>query len=266
MEYKNIRFEISKNIARLTMIRDDRRNTITEPDVVAEFIDAFNRIQTQREASVLIITGEGKAFCAGGNIKDLQVSDDSENSLQHRYTYVDGIQHITKGLYALDIPTIAAINGPAFGGGLDMTLFCDIAIASTKAKFCEQFVNLGLLPGDGGAWIMPRKIDWQAATDILLTGRTFGAEEAKKLGVVYDVVEPDQLLARADELAKQIASRPPNAVRFIKMLMRQGATQSLPDHLEHCASAQAVLQTTADHRIALKAILEKQSSPVFSGK
>ncbi len=266
MAYKNINFEIEGRIARLTMTRDDRRNTITEPDVVAEFIDVFKRLQTAREASVLIITGEGKAFCAGGNIKDLKTSDEQEAPLQHRYTYVDGIQHITQGLNTLDIPTIAAVNGPAYGGGLDMTLFCDIAIASTNARFCEQFVNLGLIPGDGGAWIMPRKINWQAATDILLTGRTFDAEEALRLGVVYDVVEPEALLPRAEALAQQIASRPPNAVRFIKMLMRQGTTQPLADHLEHCASAQAVLQSTEDHRLALDAILAKQASPAFKGR
>lgn len=167
----------------------------------------------------------------------------------------------------LDIPTIAAVNGPAIGAGFDLVLYCDLAIASTDARFCEQFVNIGLIPGDGGAWILPRRLGWQIAADLAFTGRTVDAEEAKRIGIVREVVEPDALMARTRELAAHIAGRPPLAVRYIKMLLRQGWEQGLDEHLSHCAALQALCQKSDDHAAALDAFMQRSPTiPTFTGR
>lgn len=266
LSYSDIRYEINDGIAELTLARDDRRNTLTDSRIIDEIVDALDRAVND-QAGVLILTGEGKAFSAGGNIKEARKRAESDAPASLRSFYTDGIHRIVKAVWGLEIPTIAAVNGPAIGAGFDLVLYCDLAIASTDARFCEQFVNIGLIPGDGGAWILPRRLGWQVAADLAFTGRTVGAEEARLLGIVRDVVTPDVLMPRTRDLAAQIASRPPLAVRYIKMLLRQGGEQGLDEHLSHCAALQALCQKSEDHAAALAAFMQRSPiTPTFTGR
>ena len=266
MDYKDIRYEASEGIGLLTFTRNDRRNTLTDTRVIDEVEHALCRV-SRDGVRVLIITGEGQAFSAGGNIKGAKSRSENDAPVELRRFYIDGIHRIVKAVHCLDIPVIAAVNGPAIGAGFDLVLYCDVAIASTKARFSEQFVNLGLIPGDGGMWIMQRKLGWQVAAELGFTGRNVAAEEAKTLGIVREIVEPEALLTRAHELAAQIACRPPVAVRYIKLLLRQGAEQNLDEHLDHCAALQALCQKTEDHAAAVRAIIEHDPvTPIFKGQ
>lgn len=267
MSYKNIKYGVEDGIAEIRFDRDDIFNTMSRRDMAEEVVDAFGRVERDRDARVLILSGEGRAFSAGGNLKDLDAGEDgfTPEPIEHRRHYFEQIQIILRAQYACSLPMIAAVHGPAIGGGTDMAALCDIVIATPKAVFCEMFVNLGLIPGTGGAWLMPRRIGWQAAADLLLTGRKIGGQEAFELGLAYKCVEPDQLMPTVRDYAKMIASRPPNATRFIKTLMKQGLHQTYTDVLDNCATMQAVLQTTDDHKKALAAALNKAPTPEYSG-
>lgn len=266
MPYEDIRFEVSDGIAELTLARDDRRNTLTDTNLIEEFVDATEQA-VAAQARALILTGDGRAFSAGGNLKEVRARAGKNIPVSEmRSFYTDGIHHIVKAVHGLDIPTIAAVNGPAIGAGFDLAMYCDMAIGSTRALFCEAFVNLGLIPGDGGAWILQRRLGRAVAADLALTGRTVEAEEAKQLGILSEVVEPDQLIPRARELAAHIASRPPMAVAFIKMLLRQGSEQGLDEHLSHCAALQALCQASEDHIAALNSFMDRTPTPTYVGR
>jgi len=164
-----------------------------------------------------------------------------------------------------EIPVIAAVNGPAIGAGFDMANMCDIRIGSTNAQFGETFVNLGIVPGDGGAWFLQRLLGYQRAADLVFTGRIVKAEEAKALGLLLDVTTPDELMPRALEIARRIAAKPPLSVRYNKKLMKLAQRQHLEEHLDICAAYQAICHKTEDHAEALAAFFEKRAGR-FQGK
>jgi enoyl-CoA hydratase/carnithine racemase len=163
------------------------------------------------------------------------------------------------------VPVIAAVNGPAIGAGFDMVNMCDIRIGSTAAQFGETFVNLGIIPGDGGAWFLQRIVGYQRAAELTLTGRIVKAEEAKALGILLEVVEPGELLPRAQEIAAKIAAKPPLAVRYGKRLLKLAQRQQLAEHLDVCSAFQAICHKTEDHQEALTAFFEKRPGK-FTGK
>src|SRR5690606_28518050 len=154
--------------------------------------------------------------------------------------YRRGIQRIPLALHAVEVPVIAAVNGPAIGAGFDLANMADIRIASDKAKFGETFLNLGIIPGDGGAWFMQRLIGYQQAFELTLSGRVVDAHEALKLGIVLEVVEHDNLMQRALEMARRFAAQPPKAVRMTKRLMKMAQRMELKDFLDLCATFQGM--------------------------
>jgi enoyl-CoA hydratase/carnithine racemase len=163
-----------------------------------------------------------------------------------------------------EIPLIAAVNGPAIGAGFDLACMCDLRLASSRAVVGETFLNLGIIPGDGGAWFLQRLIGYQRAAELTLTGRLVKAEEALQLGIFLEVVEPEALLVRSLELAGQIAAQPPQALRLTKRLLKRAQREGLADFLDVCASFQASAHHTYDHHEAVAAFLEKRP-PVFIG-
>ena len=173
-----------------------------------------------------------------------------------RNGYRAGIQRIPLALYNLDVPTIAAVNGPAIGAGCDLACMCDIRIASEKAKFAESFVKLGIIPGDGGAWLLPRIIGMSKAAELTFTGDTIGAAEALACGLVSKVLAPDQLMAEARALAERIAANPGPALRMAKRLLREGQHLRLDSLLEMSAAFQALAHHTPEHDTALAAFLQ----------
>jgi enoyl-CoA hydratase/carnithine racemase len=186
------------------------------------------------------------------------------SGLQVRQEYRQGIQRLPLALFNLEVPVIAAVNGAAIGAGLDLACMCDIRIASTHAKFAESFVKLGIIPGDGGAWLLPRTIGLARAAEMTFTGQVLDAEQALSWNLVSRVVDPDQLLPTAVGLAEQIAANPPHAVRLAKRLLREGINTRLDTLLELSAAYQALSHQTEDHAEAVAAFLEKRE-PVFKG-
>lgn len=256
-QLKDAALTLDERVAVLTFKRDDVRNALTSTDLTSDIVATLAWTNTSPDVSVLIITGDGSAFSAGGNIKTMgERSKAPPHILQQNYKH--GIQRIPLALQDAEIPVIAAVNGPAIGAGFDLANMCDIRIGSTLAQFGETFVNLGIIPGDGGAWFLQRLLGYQRAAELTLTGRIVKADEALALGILLEVTAPDALVARAREIAGKIAAKPPLAVRYAKRLLKLAQTQPLAEHLDVCASFQALCHKTEDHQEALTAFFEKR--------
>jgi enoyl-CoA hydratase/carnithine racemase len=260
MDYQEIVFEQQGNIAILTLNRPDVRNTITEKEIIEEILDVCQRVQEDQSISVMILTAAGSAFSAGGNVKDMYNKQGifAGDPDQIRDNYRQGIQKIPLALQRLDVPTIAAVNGPAIGAGCDLTCMCDIRIASEKARFGETFVSVGLIPGDGGAFLLPRVIGYSKALELAFTCRVIDAAEALRLGLVSEVVPPDRLLARSLEIAGEIARQPARILRLAKRLFSLTQGKSLEETLEISAAFQALCHHSPEHMQALEAFFAKQ--------
>ena len=263
-QLKDAALEVEGRIATLVFKRDDVRNALTSTDLVSDIAAALAWAQADAEVSVMIMTGEGSAFSAGGNIKTMgERAKGPPFELQQNYR--KGIQRLPLALEQFDVPVIAAVNGPAIGAGFDLCNMCDIRIGSTNAQFGETFVNLGIIPGDGGSWFLTRLLGYQRAAELTLTGRIIKAEEALALGILLEVTPPEELLARAKKLAAKIAAKPPQAVRYAKRLLKLSQRQGLEEHLDVCSAFQAICHKTEDHQEALAAFFEKRSG-VFKGR
>ena len=267
MSEPNVLLDIKDRIATVTLNDPERRNPITGNDMIEALLEKFAKVQADPEVSVMILTGAGSAFCAGGDIKEMNDPDGvfRKEQLAAAQSYVDGVQKLPQALYNLDIPTIAAVNGAAVGAGCDLTMMCDMRIASEKAKFGEVFLNLGIIPGDAGSWFLLRRLGHQRAADLTFSGRMVAADEALEIGMVLEVVPHDTLLERARERAAVIAAKPPRAVRIAKRLMRNAERMDLPDFLNSAAAYQALMHQTEDHHEAVSAFIEKRK-PHFTGR
>jgi enoyl-CoA hydratase/carnithine racemase len=248
----------------LTMSQPATRNALTGNTAVEEFVQACAEIDADRSVRVLILTGEGPAFSSGGNVKDMQRYFQQQLSPESiREEYRQGIQRLPQALYHLDVPVIAAVNGPAIGAGMDLTCMCDIRIASEKATFAESFVKVGIVPGDGGAWLLPRVVGMSKASEMAFTGETLTAQEALACGLVSRVVPHEQLMEAAMALARKIAANPGGVLRMTKRLLREGERATLESLLEISASFQAIAHMEPDHHEAVRAFVEKRP-PKFS--
>lgn len=249
-----------------TLNRPAERNTLSERAYMLE-IEAFcHDMADDHSVRAIVLTGAGSAFCAGGNIKNMraQAGEYAGSPYELRNKYRRGIQLIPTALYDLEVPIVAAINGPAIGAGLDLACMCDIRIAAPRAVFAESFVNLGIIPGDGGAWFLPRLIGIAAASQMALTGETIDAARALAWGLISEIVELDDLLPRAQALARTIAARPAHAIRLTKRLLREGADMKLGPLLELSAAYQALAHHESDHLEAVAAFIDRRE-PHFRG-
>ena len=262
---KDAALEVSARVAVLTLNRDDVRNALTGTALIDDICAALEWANASPGVSVLILTGAGAAFSAGGNIKTMRERALTSSAAEMAHYYRSGIQRIPRAMNAADVALIAAVNGPAIGAGCDLANMCDIRIGSTRAQFGETFINLGIMAGDGGAWFLQRAVGAHPAAELTLTGRVVKAEEAREIGILLEVTEPERLLPRAREIAGVIAAKPPLAVRYAKRALRLALRQGLEEHLDSCASFQASLQKSEDHLEALAAFFEKRSGQ-FKGK
>ncbi|NVO06998.1 MAG: crotonase/enoyl-CoA hydratase family protein, partial [Rhodoferax sp.] len=212
----------------------ETRNALTDPAQMEELVDLCRQVRGDRSIRAMVLTGEGSAFCAGGNVKDMRDRGGifAGSAFEVRESYRNTIQRIPLALYELDVPVVAAVNGPAIGAGLDLACMCDIRIASDKALFAESFVKVGIVPGDGGAWLLPRVISMQRASLMAFTGEAIDAAKALDWGLVAEVVPADQLVAHAQALAQRIALNPSHALRLTKRLLREGQHMRLDSLLE----------------------------------
>jgi enoyl-CoA hydratase/carnithine racemase len=251
-------------ILTLTMSQPETRNALTGNTAVEEFVQICDDIRKDPSVRVVILTAEGPIFSSGGNVKDMKrFFDEALTPDMISEEYRQGIQRLPKALFNLDVPIICAVNGPAIGAGLDLTCMCDIRIASEKATFAESFVRVGIVPGDGGAWLLPRAVGMSKASEMAFTGETLTAAQALGCGLVSRVVPHESLQDEARALASKIAANPGAVLRMTKRLLREGERSSLDSLLEISASYQALAHKTADHREAVTAFIEKRA-PQFS--
>lgn len=255
-----------QGIITLTINDPDSRNAISDLPMVDALIAALEAADSDPTARVVILTGAGSAFSSGGNIKKMGEAKGLNDPLpaRTRLNYKTGIQRLPLLMESLEIPVIAAINGPAIGAGCDLTLMCDIRIAAERAIFAESFVKLGIVPGDGGAWLLPRVVGFSKACEMALTGDTIDAQEALRIGLVSQVVADADLLPTAHSVARRIASNPVHAVRMTKRILREAGQMRLEQALELSAAFQALAHATDDHNEAVAALLAKRT-PRFTG-
>lgn len=248
----------------LTMSQPETRNALTGNTAVDELVEACSAIRLDTSIRVVVLTAEGPVFSSGGNVKDmLRFQNQKLLPETIREEYRNGIQRLPRALYNLDVPVICAINGPAIGAGLDLTCMCDIRIASEKATFAESFVKVGIVPGDGGAWLLPRAVGMSKAAEMAFTGDSLSAQEALACGLVSRVVAPEKLMEEALKLANKIAANPGGVLRMTKRLLREGERSTLDSLLEISAGYQAIAHMTPDHHEAVNAFIEKRL-PNFS--
>ena len=259
-------FEQTEGVAFVTLNQPDARNPLDEATVDA-LVDTVARINRDPAIACMVLTGAGPAFCAGGNVKDMRDRTGmfSGSPAEMRAGYMHGIQRLPLAMHDLEVPAIAAVNGPAMGAGCDLAMMCDIRIASQNALFAESFLRLGLISGDGGAWYLPRVAGLSRAFEMAFTCEPVNAEEAWRSGFVSRVVPHDELVAAATATARKIASQPPQALRMMKRLIRNGAESTLAQNLELAAAMQPIAQHAQDHLEAVAAFVEKRS-PRYSGR
>lgn len=250
-----------------TMSRPEERNALSYDSDFDEFVALAQRAARDHAVKVVVLTGAGTAFCAGGNVKAMRDRTGVLAGTPYDVSngYRAGIQRIPLALHEMDIPTIAAVNGAAIGAGCDLACMCDIRVASETARFAESFVKLGIVAGDGGAWLLPRAVGISKAAQMAFTGDVIDAAEALRCGLVSSVMPPERLLDEALGLAARIVANPGHALRMTKRLLREGQHMRLASLLELSAAYQALAHTTADHAEAVAAMVEKRA-PAFVGR
>lgn len=259
-----LHYERDHGVVTLTLNRPRERNALSSQSQWDELVSYCERIRGDESVKVVILTGAGTAFSAGGNVKDMRdkrgIAAGSPYEIAQGYQR--GIQRIPLALHQLEVPTIAAVNGPAIGAGCDLACMCDIRIASEHAQFAESFVKLGIVPGDGGAWLLQRAVGYQRAAELSFTGDLIDAQTALAIGLVTRVVPHDLLLPTARELAARIAANGAPALRMAKRLLRQAQTARLDEALQLSAALQALAHHTPEHDQAVAAFFEQRKPRV----
>jgi len=255
-----LKIERRGRVALLTLDRPEARNALGAIGDGDEVADACTRINADHDIRCVVLTGAGSAFSAGGDVKAMRdrTGAFAGSPAEIRERYRNGIHRIVRAIYNLEIPSIAAVNGAAIGLGCDVACMADIRIASETAVFGVTFLKLGLIPGDGGAWLLPRTIGMSRASQLLYTGDVIDAATAERWGMVSQVTPPDQLLPTALELAGRIAEQPSHALRLGKSLLKHGQAASYETLMEMSAAAQAISHVTEDHAEGVAALLEKR--------
>lgn len=250
----------------LTLNRPQARNAYSE-EMIDLLCEALDQAELNRTIRTVLITGAGACFSAGGDLKLMRDKQGmfEGDQVELRTRYMQNIHRIPRRLARFTKPLIAVINGPAIGAGLDLALMCDLRVASSKAQFGSTFVKVGLIPGDGGAYYLTRAIGLAKALELTLTGRVIDAQEAKQLGILNHLVNPDELMSTAQALADEINANAPIAVQLTKAATYQSLHQSPEAALQIAANFQGIAQNTSDHLEGVHAILEKRS-PQFEGR
>ncbi|MBX6377920.1 MAG: enoyl-CoA hydratase/isomerase family protein [Clostridia bacterium] len=257
----DILFEKSDGVGLITLNRPEQRNAFSQ-ELLDGWVAALQECVRDDDVRVVVVTGAGEAFCAGGDVKEMERG---YGLWEGKNVIWKQIHRIPLTLRDLDKPYIAAVNGAAFGAGLDMALMADLRIASERATFCEAYVRVGLAPGDGGAYFLPRVVGLPKALELLLTADVIDAQEALRIGLVNRVVPHDQLMEATMQLARRLAQGPALAQQIIKRAVHQAVHSDLRSHLDYISSQMALLFQSEDHREGVRAFLEKRR-PNFKGR
>ena len=256
---ESIIYEQDHRVVTITLNRPDTRNALSG-DLIDGLINALEKANRDKNVGCVILTGAGKSFSSGGNLQEIKNMTTKDNMSQSQLEdwYRFGIQKIPLTMNAIDVPIVAAVNGHAIGAGNDLCTMCDIRIAGEDAKFSESFLRIGIIPGDGGSWFLPKIIGLSRAAEMILTCDVLDAKKALNWGLVSQIVKNEELIIQAKKIANKIASQPPEATRRAKRLLRMSQNVSLDNALEMAASQQSILQMMDDHREALDALIEKR--------
>lgn len=264
MDYESVRFAVDGPVALLTLNRPDRLNAVTGPMAV-EILDAIHRVSRDPDVRVLVLTGEGRGFCAGADARGGEEIGLERSPMEARDWLRDTFQPVPLALQQLERPTIAAVNGVAAGFGLDLACACDFRVASEAATFISVFARIGLFPGTGGCWLLPRLVGLEKALEMIWLGDAVDAAEALRIGLIRRVVPPELVLETAMDLARRLAEAPPLAVRLSKAAIYRGLQQDLATALEWARTAESITLTSEDHREGLAASREHRA-PRFRGR
>ena len=276
-----VKTESRAGVLIITLHDPPTRNAIN-PDMAREFFEALERFEDDPELRVLLLTGAEPSFCSGANVRGFSRSIEAREersdtgsgrpwgNMEARYAKKfdpesSRAPEMVLRLQELQKPTVAAVNGHAIGAGMGLALACDIRLAAEKATFSEAFARMGLIPADGSCWNLPRLIGVSNTLLLQYTGDRVDAQEALRLGLVSKIVPDEQLMETSLELSGRIAQGATRSQSLIKYLVRQGSDQSFREHLDLAHVAQDQARTTADHREAVQAFLEKRP-PVFKGR
>jgi enoyl-CoA hydratase/carnithine racemase len=259
-------YEAEGGIAVITLNRPERMNTISGP-MLAQLTELLLKANADREVRCVILTGTGRAFCAGLDLVDATKGSGIGSEDQARAVSVNLDLRNTPPtvLFAMDKPTICALNGAAAGYGMDTALGCDIRIMAESSKLAAAFVKRGVVPESGGTWVLPRLLGWSKAAEIIFTGRTLSAKESLELGLANEVVPDAELMSRARAVAAEIAANAPLAVQSAKRLMRMGLEETFNDHVHHVYLQFLQLVRTQDFREGMASFLEKRPAD-FKGR
>jgi len=259
-------YEVADGVAVITLNRPERMNTISGP-MLARLSELLLKANADKQVRAVILTATGRAFCAGLDLVDATQGSGIGSQSQAAAVSVDlDLRNAPPTvLFAMDKPTICALNGAAAGYGMDTALGCDIRIMAESAKFAAAFVKRGVVPESGGTWILPRLLGWAKAAEIIFTGRTLSAQESLELGLANAVAPDAELMPRARTLAAEIAANAPLAVQSAKRLMRMGMAETFNDHVHHVYLQFLQLVRTQDFREGMTSFLEKRPAD-FKGR
>jgi enoyl-CoA hydratase/carnithine racemase len=254
------------HVALLTLKRPESMNALGatgDGEAIRVVCEEVNRDSDIRCA---VLTGAGRSFSAGGDVKSMLEKKGAfaGSGIDIRESYRREFHALSSAIYGLEMPLIAAVNGAAIGLGCDLACLADIRIASDEARFGVTFLKVGLIPGDGGSWLLQRVVGYSRAAEMLYTGKLIDAAIASEWGLVSQVVPSSELLEVAFHLARQIAAQPPHALRLAKGLMRHGRAASYEAVMEMSATAQALCHLTDDHVEGVRAVIDKRA-PTFRG-
>jgi 2-(1,2-epoxy-1,2-dihydrophenyl)acetyl-CoA isomerase len=270
MQFEEILYEKQDGVATITLNRPERMNAFT-PTMIQEWARALEDARLDSDTRAVIVTGAGRGFCAGADLRgesgvaEIARSEERAPAAGLRNWLRDSVHYVPRQVALLDKPYIAAVNGPAVGAGMDMCSMCDIRIASEEARFAMSYVKIGLVPGDGGCYYLPRIVGLAKALELIWTGDFFDAQEALRIGYVTKVVPAGELQAAARALAERIAQGPAVAIELAKRLAYRGWNASVEEALEAAGQAMAIVQSTDDAREGPRAFAEKRA-PQFKGR
>lgn len=255
------------HIAILTLNRPETMNALGAAGDGDAVHAVCEQVNADPQVRCAVLTGAGKAFSAGGDVKAMKARTGvfAGSAVDLREGYRRNVHRIVRAIHGLEVPSIAAVNGAAIGLGCDIACMTDIRLAADTARFGVTFLKLGLVPGDGGAWLLPRIIGMSRAAELLYTGDLIDAKTAEQWGLVSRVTPADALMTEALALAERIVAQPPHALRLTKVLLRQGQSASYDALMEMSAAAQAISHLTDDHMEGVGALLEKRA-PTFRGR
>jgi enoyl-CoA hydratase/carnithine racemase len=250
-DFNDIVYRVSEGRAEITLDRPDVLNAFT-PSMLIEINEAIQEATNNDQVYVIVLTGRGRGFCSGADVKNMDGRDDREKKVTYG-AHLWQVQNVDRMLYNGPKPTIAAVNGPAIGAGCDFALACDLRTMDVDAFLRQQFVNIGLVPGDGGGWLLPRLIGESKAKEYLLTGRDISATDAEDLGLAVDVVD-NGVMDAARDLADELRDKPATAMRGTKDLIDVG--QSFEEYAHAAFEAQWKCVNDPEHKEAIRAFSE----------